>query len=258
MLTDFGHVDPYVGIMKAVMLGISPGSRFIDLTHEVPPQSVAVGGLLLDGAVPYLPSGCVVLVVVDPGVGTPRRPIAVNAGGFYFVAPDNGVLSMALSRFDQVEAVELVEEPYRLQNPSHTFHGRDIFSPAAAHLASGVALSELGPVAQDLVVGRIAQAQRFAEGWVGEVLHVDHFGNAITNIEGSLCPVGATVELSEGRRVPVARAYGEVPLGAPVALVGSTGRLEVSVNGGSAAAVFGLELGSSLRLFIDVRSDSHL
>ena len=256
LLTDFGHVDPYVGVMKAVMHGISPASSFIDLTHEVPPQDVRVAGLLLDGAIPYLPQGTVALVVVDPGVGTARRPLAVAAGGLYFVGPDNGVLSLALSRFEAVRVVELTSQAHRLARPSHTFHGRDIFSPAAAHLAAGTPLEDLGPPIDDWLILDWPRAERIAGGWRGEVLHVDHFGNAITNIDGAVAPAGACVEVAGNARVPVCRAYGDVESGDSVALVGSTGRLEVSVNGGSAAAAFGLVVGSGVRLRLDGRSDS--
>jgi hypothetical protein len=255
LLTDFGHVDPYVGIMKAVMHGISPGSVFIDLSHEVPAQEVRVGGLLLDAAVPYLPRGTVVLAVVDPGVGTVRRPLAAEAGGLYFVGPDNGILSLALAHFATVRVVELTSEAHRLKRPSHTFHGRDIFSPAAAHLAAGVSLSDLGPSITDWLTIDWPRPERSASGWEGEVLHIDHFGNAVTNIDGALAPLGSSVEVSENTRVPVCIAYGDVLPGTPVALVGSTGRLEVSVNGGNAAAAFGLVVGSTLRVRLDDRSD---
>jgi S-adenosylmethionine hydrolase len=143
LLTDFGLQDTYVGVVHAVILGICPVARVVDLTHAVPPQDVLTGALALDDAAPYLPEGAVVVAVVDPGVGSERAALAARAGGKYWVGPDNGLLSWQLA--PDAEVVRLAEQRYRLPEVSSTFHGRDVFAPAAAHLLRGVPLDELGP-----------------------------------------------------------------------------------------------------------------
>ena len=181
LTTDFGLRDPFVGIMKGVVLSICPSARLVDLTHEIPPQDVLAGGLALEAAAPFFPAGTVHLAVVDPGVGTTRRAIAIRAGGFYLVGPDNGLFTFALDG-DGWTAVALTAPEYRLANVSRTFHGRDVFAPAAAYLASGVPLERLGPTVSDPERLR-RPACRLEDGeLVGEVLDADRFGNLRTSI----------------------------------------------------------------------------
>jgi hypothetical protein len=238
LLTDFGLADPYVGAMKGVIAGIAPGMPVIDVTHGVPPQDVRVGALFLDAAWPWFPPGTVFVCVVDPGVGTRRRPIVVSAADRLFVGPDNGLLSLLPDPiFRRID----VAGPL----PSRTFHGRDLFSPIAARLATGaLAFVDVGPLVDDAVRIDIPAPRAETDGWSGEVLYVDGFGNAITNLAGT---DSGSVEVS-GERLPVVTAYGDAPPGGLVALTGSTNRLEVAQRDGSAAATLGLRPGATVRL----------
>lgn len=240
VLTDFGTQDPYVGIMKGVIARIAPGAVVVDLSHGVPPQDVLVGALWLDGAVDWFPDDTIFLCVVDPGVGSARRIVACDIGGQRFVGPDNGLLSAVRQRRALGCAVVASDSHFHLPGGSSTFHGRDIMSPVAAHLASGVSLDALGPPAGELVQLELPRARSAMDMVVGEVIYVDHFGNLITSILGSELPAAVEIRVGEGS-VPRVRTYAEVRPGEPLALVGSTGRLELSVRDGSAAAV--LELG---------------
>lgn len=233
LLTDFGVTDPYVGIMKGVIAGVAPDVPVIDVTHGVPPQDVRTGALFLDAAWPYFPESTVFVCVVDPGVGTPRRPLAASAAGRLFVGPDNGLLSL-LPRAVYRE----LAAPWGLPTRSRTFHGRDLFAPAAARLAAGTDISRAGPVVDDIVRLRLP----VPDGDTGEVLWIDTYGNAVTNLPGK--DAGHVVVGEQS--LPVVRAYGEVPVGTAVALTGSTGRLEVSVREGNAAQRLGLRVGSKI------------
>jgi hypothetical protein len=181
LLTDFGISDIYVGVMKAVMRTICPTAQFIDITHSIQPQNVAQGAFALYNAYQFFPIGTIFLVVVDPGVGSQRRAIVAQYNGYKFVAPDNGVLSYVLNDSRQ-EIVELTNSAYRLKQTSATFHGRDIFAPAAAHLAAGKALLELGAPPDDMIRLPSPRMEIYGSRVTGEVLHIDHFGNIVTSI----------------------------------------------------------------------------
>jgi S-adenosylmethionine hydrolase len=252
LTTDFGLRDPFVGIMKGVLLSICPSVRLVDLTHEVPPQDVLGGGLALEAALPFFPSGTVHLAVVDPGVGTARRPIAVRVGGHYLVGPDNGLFTFALER-DGWAAVSLTAPEYRLAEVSRTFHGRDVFAPAAAYLASGVPLERLGPVVTAPERLRRPGCRLEAGELVGEVVDADRFGNLLTSIPAArLAEIpgsgGVTLEVA-GRRLggPV-DAYAEGAAGEPAVIVGSMGRLEIFVKAGSARDRLGAGRGTIVRV----------
>lgn len=258
LLTDFGIQDTYVGVMKGVMLGITPDAQFVDLTHQVPPQDVRWGAVLLSRSVRYFPAGTVHLVVVDPGVGTSRKPMAARLGEHFFVAPDNGVLTLVWQQAERageaVQFVQLNRPEYWLPEVSRTFHGRDIFAPVAAHLAMGVPLSELGdplPVSLRL---EFPQPERTRRGWRGEVLLVDHFGTLSTNLT-------ADYLTAEGERAVRVRirgkeieglvgSFGEAETGELVALIGSSGSLEIAVVNGSAAEYVGAGAGEKVELFL--------
>lgn len=269
LLTDFGLQDNYVGVMKAVMSRIAPDVRFIDITHQIQPQQVRQAALTLLNSYRYFAPNTIFLVVVDPGVGGSRKCIAAEAGGYRFVAPDNGVLSFTLEELGGASMVELQNPAYRLPDVSHTFHGRDVFAPAAAHLAAGVSLDELGPR-----VERIAQQMkpqlRIEAGQIsGQVMHIDRFGNVITSI-GALSwneqglvlrprfsraqtapvilPAQASVLIKERIVTGIRRSYSEVSRGELVALVDSSGFLEIACNQGSAAALLGVGGGESVIL----------
>lgn len=274
LLTDFGTIDVYVGTMKAVMARLCPRARFIDITHAVQPQNIQQAAFTLFTSFRYFPSGTVFLVVVDPGVGSVRRPLAAHAGDYYFVGPDNGVLTYALAEYEEVAVVELTNTDYRLDILSHTFHGRDIFAPAAAHLANGITLAEFGPPVDDYY--RLPPPLLDISGSTisGEVIHIDHFGNVVTSIgeirrssSGSLyliapfalagkrqpvltLPSSVSISLSKLKLARIHKTYSEVPPGAALALVGSSGYLEISINGGSAAQAFNVTIGDPITLQI--------
>lgn len=240
LLTDFGISDTYVGMMKGVIASIAPDAHVVDLTHDVPPQDVQAGAFHLMVAYGYFPPGTVHVAVVDPGVGTGRAIITVRAGGHLFVGPDNGVLRWAVESAGGAErAVRVENRDYALPVVSATFHGRDVMAPAAAHLARGLPLESLGPAAETLA------GEAFPESHAGRgiVVHVDRFGNCITNLRP---PLGATVDVL-GRHLPVVRTYGDAPPRQPVALVGSASLLEIAINGESAAARLGIGRGTPVQ-----------
>jgi len=270
LLTDFGTSDPYVGVMKGVMLGIAPDAQLVDLTHAVQPQNIRQAAFLLLNSYRYFPAGTVFLVVVDPGVGSTRKPIAVQAGGYTFVAPDNGVLSYVLRGAGEFEAVALENEAFRLSGTSNTFHGRDIFAPAAAHVATGVGLEQLGGQVEQPVM--LPEPPLLAESGLirGEELHIDHFGTAVTSIGllkregqtlaltprfGAAAPLtfaadGATAIIGNHQIERISRTYADVAQGETLALVGSSGYLELSINGGNFAAAYGVKIGDPVELWI--------
>lgn len=247
LTTDFGACDWFVGTMKGVVLGINPRAVVVDITHEVPPGDVRSGAFSLMASSQYFPKGTVHLAVVDPGVGSQRRAIAVQTANYIFAGPDNGVLSWALAR-EKIKMVRLLEHSkYFLKTISRTFHGRDIFAPVAAHLSRGLPLAKLGRGLKDFVrLPWPAPVDRRGE-LHGEIIYIDRFGNAITNIGVGLIAQGykGTCEVIGRRKVHCALAeyYGAVPVNSPVAVMGSSGFLEIAVNGGSAVQRFGLNAG---------------
>lgn len=260
LTTDFGLADPYVGVLKGVIWGILPQARVVDLTHQVRPQAVLQGGFLLSTAYRYFPRGTVHLAVVDPGVGTARPAVAVETPYALFVAPDNGLLSYVWEERTEAEraatrCVELSEPRFWLPRVSNTFHGRDLFAPVAAHLAAGVDLGELGRPREGLVLDAQIRPVVQEDGAVrGRIVHVDRFGNCITNVGEE--QVAAMVrrgllqcEVSGHRLEGLARTYADVPNGRPVVLVGSSGRLEIAVHGGSAATQLGVDVDDPVQVW---------
>jgi len=260
LLTDFGLSDNYVGVMKGLMFGICPAARLVDISHGIPAGDIPSGAFLLERSIDYFPEGTVFLVVVDPGVGSARRPVALKTGGKLYVGPDNGVFSRVLERSARVvgpvQMVELASSKYRLSRVSNTFHGRDVFAPAAAHLAAGIPIEELGPPLSDPVRLPPPVFRKTAEGIESEIVYVDRFGNLVTAIPGSAV-AGPGEQLDANVRVTVggkevgvlAGSYAAVAWGEPVCVVGGFGFLEISVNGGSAAEFFGAHTGSPVMLF---------
>ena len=254
LTTDFGIKDGNVGVMKGVIWGIAPQAQIADLSHLIGPQNVREAALILLRSAPYFPAGTVHVVVVDPGVGTTRRPIAAQVGDQYFVGPDNGVITMWL---EQAEAhrlltrfVHLDRPQYWLPEVSHVFHGRDIFAPCAAHLAAGVALETLGTPSDDPVRLALPQPQRLAGGWRGELIHIDHFGNLASNIriEHLYGEKIATVSLGGVNIEGMVNTFGERLPGELVALFGSTGNLIVSMVNGSAAQALNAKVGDAIEV----------
>jgi S-adenosylmethionine hydrolase len=243
--TDFGLEDPYVGVMKGVILGISPDVRLVDVTHGVMPQDVLAGCLMLEAARPYFPPATIHLAVVDPGVGTRRAGLVVEAPGVTFVAPDNGLLSFL--RDDEIRRIRRIENrDLMLQPVSRTFHGRDVFAPVAAHLAAGVSADVVGPEASGLCRIPIPGAVSTGGETSGELLTFDRFGNGVTSIRATDLPGGARRARIKGFAVPLVSTYGDAASGSPLCLVGSSGRLEISVRDGSARADLDLRRGDAL------------
>jgi S-adenosyl-L-methionine hydrolase (adenosine-forming) len=241
LLTDFGSQDTYVGQVKGAILAIAPEAAVVDLTHAVPPQDVLAGAFLLWAAVDVFPPGSIHLAVVDPGVGSARRAIAVrSARGDVFVGPDNGLLVPAAERFGAIDGFALTERRYWAPQKSGTFDGRDVFGPVAGHLAAGVALEQLGQPVSELQ--RVAGLE-WSRGPDGNVVHVDTYGNLITNILGSTLPARFRVRLGT-RLVRQAGYYEAVQPGELLALVGSAGLVEISARNASAAAITGAARGT--------------
>lgn len=246
LLTDFGAYDGYVGVMKGVMLGIAPDARLVDLTHEIAPQDVRAGAWVLHTSWRSFPLGTVFLCVVDPGVGTSRRPVAVRAGGRTFVGPDNGLFSNVLAEAPVERAVVLDKPLYHLPSPSATFHGRDVFAPCAAHLARGLLLDAVGsPVTPESLVRLPLSRPEWRNGaLVGHVMHTDHFGNLITDLDPSyadaiLAAPGVRMIIASETITARAHTFGDGPEGQAFALRDSSGHLALAVRNGSAAALLG-------------------
>lgn len=250
LTTDFGTRDTYVAEMKAVILGLARTVQLVDVTHEVEPQQITEGALAVEAAAPLFPRGTIHIAVVDPGVGTARRALVVAAAGQFFVGPDNGLLTSALIR-EGWEAFELASPEYRLPVVSRTFHGRDVFAPAAGHLALGVPPARFGPPVTDPVRLPWAQAREVAGGVAGRVIHIDRFGNLVTSIDAeqvsALGSARATLRIG-GRALPLVGTYADLPPGGAGALVGSRNRVEVVVRDGSAAAVLRAQRGTPVVL----------
>jgi S-adenosylmethionine hydrolase len=253
LLTDFGLRDHYVGVIKAVALSIAPGARLVDITHDIAPQDIEAGAWTLAAAWRYFPTGSALLAVVDPGVGSARRAIAFEAEGRYFVGPDNGIFTPILAQTSVTRAVELTNRAYHLPGASSTFHGRDIFTPCAAHLLSGVGLAVLGePVdPNDLTRISIGTAPFWEEDvLVGRVAHVDYYGNLITNIPlsaGALLAPGVRIEIGEYTITHRVTHFAAGPADQPFALRDSSGTLSIAIRNGSAAATLGLARGTPVR-----------
>lgn len=260
LTTDFGLKDGNVGVMKGVIWGICPEARIADLSHMIGPQNIAEAALLIYRSVPYFPPGSIHVVVVDPGVGTARRPVAAGIGDWYYVGPDNGAVTMLLERAEQEKwacgFVHLDKPKYWLPNVSRVFHGRDIFAPVAAYLARGVPLRELGTPVDDPLRLELPRPERTSYGWRGEVIHIDHFGNVVCNIrlehlgEALKDQAHITVGLAGTEIEGLVGTFGERATGELIALFGSTGNLIVSVVNGNAAARLGIKIGDSLDVII--------
>jgi hypothetical protein len=246
LLSDFGLQDVYVAVMKGAIASINPRIAAIDLTHAIPPQDLYAARFQLLNAVLYFPPSTVHVAVVDPGVGSQRRGVAITTERGYFVGPDNGIFSGILARVPPQAVVELTNPDYwRYATPSATFHGRDIFAPVAAHLASGIPLAELGTAIapNSLISLPVLPGKATASGWEGSVQAIDRFGNVVTTIPGEAVPDTDWVAIAKNVTIPAARTYSDVPAQVLVALVGSHGWVELAVNGGSAGEALGLKYG---------------
>lgn len=254
MTTDFGLTDHFVGVMKGVILSICPAAQIVDIDHQVSPFEISEGAFVIAQAFRYFPPGTVHVVVVDPGVGTSRRPILAEAARQFFVAPDNGVLSMVYAQ-EQPKVRAITAAKYFLETVSGTFHGRDVFSPVAAHLAAGVLPSKMGKVIDDYMRRHFEKPLRTARrGWTGAVLKIDRFGNLITNFSVADFPDlhQRAFEISIGLQTVgrVAKNYSEGAPGEVFAIAGSSGYLEISSSQASAAKILGCGVGAPVELRI--------
>ncbi len=265
LTTDFGTQDAYVAAMKGVILGINPEVRIVDITHQIAPQDIMEAAFVLRDAAPFFPDGTVHLAVVDPGVGTARKAVALRRGEHHFVGPDNGLFALLLDGSEPDELVVLDRPQYwRTEGMSNTFHGRDLFAPVAAYLSAGCSLCNLGTPASRLESLHWLRPLVDEQGIQGWVVHIDRFGNCMTNI-----PRSAFEAYRHGREVKcyvatailkgVQPTYAAVAPGEPLALFGSSGFLEFAVNGGNASDLLSIRKGASVNLvFLDKRQPDSL
>ncbi len=254
LTTDFGDTDVFVGVMKGVILSICPQARLVDLSHQITPQDIHAAAWLLQSAMDYFPCTTIHLVVVDPGVGTKRKPIVIRTPRGFFVGPDNGLFfpmwKSEIARWtgrDDLKIVEISNQQYCLNNISQTFHGRDIFAPVAAHLANGVSLDEFGPVLENLQSLTTPEpCLDEPNNLMGHIMHIDRFGNCISNVHiEHLNRLGGADRFSVFLRNieigPIHKTYADVPVGAVCAIMNSSGYLELSVRQGDLQALLSVD-----------------
>ena len=255
LTTDFGSGDHEAGVLKGVIWSIAPKTQIADLTHDIPPQSVLEAALLLWRAARFFPDGSIHLAVVDPGVGTARRALAARFGTQYFVGPDNGLVSLLLARADETEQatsfISLDRPEFWLPDVSNVFHGRDIFAPVAAHLAAGTQFNTLGSKIDDPICIEIPKPTRTSHGWIGQVIHIDHFGNLATNLNvNHLNTMNEVMVKIKGEQITgMASTFGDRPGGSLIALLDSSGSLAISVVNGSAANQLHAHVGDEFEVF---------
>ncbi len=254
LLTDFGHKDWYVASMKGCILSLAPNAVCVDITHEIQPGDIRSAAFILAQCYGDFPEQTVFLCVVDPGVGTERSAIAIRLGRSYLVGPDNGIFSYLLEREKEreVEIHKIENEAFIHKQPSHTFHGRDIFAPVSAHLAQGTVISDLGPRLEKIEQLNLPRANYQKREAKGEIQFIDHFGNAITNIvQMKLEPnfPSDKIILTVGNKIlPLVKTFGAVAEGEPLAYYGSGGFVEIAINGGSAAEEFNLHIEQNVEI----------
>jgi S-adenosylmethionine hydrolase len=245
LTTDYGTQDGFVAQMQGVILGLSPESRLVNVTHEINPFAVMQAALVLKGISRYFPPGTIHCAVVDPGVGSDRRNIALRTGNQIFVGPDNGLFSLLLTEEIPWEAREIQNSEYIMPDPHPTFHGRDVFAPVAAHLSLGKAFESVGNMIQDPVRLPVSSPRISKEGVEGQVIHIDRFGNLTTNIDSRMLPNSIkTISIAHWTISRMSKYFNEVQAGEPVALMNSFGFLEIAVNRGNAAQDLGIGKGT--------------
>lgn len=251
LTSDFGYRDPFVGTMKGVILGINPAAILVDLTHGIEPQDIMGGALSLAAAVPYFQRGTVHLAVVDPGVGSSRKPIVIETADAFYVGPDNGVLSLAARTSRVIRTVQLSNPDYHLKPTSSTFHGRDIFSPAAARISTGTPTRDLGGIIDTFATLHWPAVERTGESLTGQVVYIDHFGNLISNIRPNDLdtePGNLTITVHETTITHISSSYSCAGPGNYLAIFNSWGLLEVSKCNGNARLGLGARIGSTVSI----------
>lgn len=257
LLTDFGTSDTFIGVMKGVIWKIAPDAQIADLTHAIPPQDVRSAAYAIADAASYFPPGTVHVCVVDPGVGTQRRPMAAAIGGQYFVGPDNGLFTLVIDQAAQLTTppvyIALNKPRFWLAKVSKSFHGRDVFAPVAAHLASGIALEEMGDPFTNPVRIPMPTPERTPRGWQGQVVGVDHFGNLVTNLTALQLPQGTGVifHVANTTIPSLSTTFGDRLAGELIAMLDSGGHLAISVVNGSAARLLGVGLDSPVEIVFE-------
>jgi S-adenosylmethionine hydrolase len=259
LLTDFGLQDEYVGVMKGVILSINPRVNLVDITHNITRHDISQAAVAVNAYFRYFPKGSVHVVVVDPGVGGKRRVLCLQQEGHFFVVPDNGVLTMVIQQAMVEKICAITNHKYFLKPVSNTFHGRDIFAPAAAHLSKGVDMLCLGQEIPSSDITRLDVSPPFVSGTdelVGAVISIDHFGNLVTNInqatferlKGAARSKEVVIRLGKSKIQGVSKSYDSVNIGSPVAIFGSRNLLEISLNQGDARTYFRAKIGQAVRI----------
>ena len=254
LTSDFGLKDPYVAEMKGVILTINPQATIIDVTHSVEKFDIRVGAFVLASAAPYFPKDTIHLAVIDPDVGTERRAILIQTKRGFFVGPDNGVLMLAAQNQGIEHLYSISNSKFMLPKVSSTFHGRDVFAPAAAHLGKGIKPSEFGPEITESATAKFASVERRNSSLIGEVWHIDDFGNIITNISQKDLLQNRVVNVKLSgvlQNISFGEIYAQVKLHEPLALIGSHGFLEIALNQGNAAKKFHAKAGDKIEISIE-------
>lgn len=252
LTTDFGYKDPFVGIMKGVIFGINPAAQIIDLSHGIPPQDLMAAALTLRHSTLFFPRGTIHVVVVDPGVGTARRPVLVESGGNFFVGPDNGILSFATEEEGIDSIIHLCNDSYHLKPTSATFHGRDVFAPVAAHLSLGVARKDFGTREKSLENLPWPEPVKTDRSIEGQIVYVDRFGNLVTNVQAkdlnTLRPSALTISIGHLTIHGLSSSYAGRDDNGYAALVNSWGLLEISLFKGNAELGCGASTGDTIQI----------
>jgi hypothetical protein len=249
LVTDFGTNDGYVGAIKGVIKRINPQVEIVDITHDIEPFNILGAAFTLNNFYGYFPQNTIHLVVVDPGVGSKRQPLLIKTENFYFVGPDNGIFSFVLQNESINEIINLSNDKYHLSKSSSTFHARDIFAPVAAYLSLGVVVKEFGAPAKECIKLVIPQPQSSKKGIVGEIIHIDNFGNLITNIDAnSIKASRIMIEIKKKKINRISKSYFDIPEKKIGAVVGSSNLLEISINQGNASQILKANIGTPIRV----------
>jgi S-adenosylmethionine hydrolase len=250
LLTDFGLSGPYVGSMKGIILGINPDVKIIDISHRISPQNIEEAAFVLNQVYKYFPESTIHVIVVDPGVGSKRAVLAVKTNVYTFIAPDNGVLKYIYHNHPDAIVYEITNKMYFRQSVSHTFHGRDIFAPVAAHLSIGIEIANMGSKCSPVVKAEIRKPLVINQKISGEIIFFDHFGNGITNIDSSLLKSNYIKRITVGNRSinKLSQSYSDMPANELLALIGSHETLEISINRGNAEKKLDLNIGDPVNI----------
>ena len=250
LITDFGDIDPFVGIMKGVILSICPEAHIIDISHNISPHNILAANWILRCSYHYFPKGTIHLCVVDPGVGSLRKPILLETSNYFFIGPDNGMFNVILEQEIITNAIELTEEKYWLKNISKTFHGREIFAPVAAHLANKLSPLKLGRQINLKDLSRLPTLNltKKENGYIGIVQYIDRFGNLITNIPDAYLTQKISGGIKDNDFYGLTSSYSEGEKNKLFAIIGSHGFLEIAVNKGSAAKLIGASIGDEVKV----------